>query len=299
MMAEDATWLNNALAAWQHISRKRLLLQPAPLPLILTFDAQCAFTARRVDGKLSWAAVRHSGTIKLPDGKEIPADIASFAAPFDANSGAKGFFVMALPSIWAAKNIQSGLGVSGLTTGVLLHEIMHSWQFDYINPTIAELKARYRLDDSISDNSLQESFEKVPAYVADYEAERDLLFAAAAAQSKDEARAFAAQALRQMRARHLQWFEGSNAKWKSLDDLFLTLEGAGQWAFYAWASDRQGLHLDRATALREVRRGGRYWSQDEGLALFLTIDRLVPGWQKMVFSKKSITAESLLTLAST
>ena len=175
---------------------------------------------------------------------------------------------------------------------------MHSRQFDYINPTMAQLTARYRLHDSISDNSLQESFEKDPAYVADYEAERNLLFAAAAAQTKDAARDLAAQALRQMRARHLRWFIGSNAKWKPLDDLFLTLEGAGQWAFYAWATDRQGLHLDSAIAIREVRRGGRYWSQDEGLALFLTIDRLVPGWQKMVFSKKSITAESLLTLAA-
>ncbi len=42
---------------------------------------------------------------------------------------------------------------------------------------------------------------------------------------------------------------------------------------------------------------GRYWSQEEGLAIFLTIDRLVPHWQKRLFTRSPATAHDLLELA--
>jgi hypothetical protein len=51
-------------------------------------------------------------------------------------------------------------------------------------------------------------------------------------------------------------------------------------------------------ALPGMRRGGRHWSQDEGLAIFLLIDRLVPGWQARVFDPAGLArARTLLALA--
>ena len=57
------------------------------------------------------------------------------------------------------------------------------------------------------------------------------------------------------------------------------LEGVGQWAAYRLTKARTGSETE---TLRLVRDNRRYWSQDEGLALFLLIDALVPGWQARV-----------------
>jgi hypothetical protein len=101
--------------------------------------------------------------------------------------------------------------------------------------------------------------------------------------------------LRQRRAR---WFTGEVAKWAPLDDLFLDMEGLGQWAAYAWYVDPRGLDLGAARAQTEVRRDGKHWTQDEGLALFLTIDRLVPDWQSLAFGRTPALAEELLQAAA-
>jgi hypothetical protein len=46
-----------------------------------------------------------------------------------------------------------------------------------------------------------------------------------------------------------------------------------------------------------VRRGGRQWSQDQGLALLLVVDRLLPGWQQRAFRDPDWRAERLLAAA--
>ena len=69
-------------------------------------------------------------------------------------------------------------------------------------------------------------------------------------------------------------------------------------ACLSWYVSPAGPHLSKALALREVRRGGKYWTQDEGLALFLTIDRLLPGWQRQAFARRPQLAEALLAQAA-
>ena len=297
MAAADRAWIDNALANWRIVAREKLLLKASVLPTIVTFDAACSYVAPGTGaGPRRWQAARHQGSIRLPDGKEIPAGVISFAAPGEGK--ASGFFVMSLPSVWRAAGVTSGMGLERLMDGVLLHELMHAWQFYFANPRLAELTSRYKLPDDINDDSLQAAFKDNPAYVKDYERERDLLFAAAAAPDRAEARRLAREALAAMRARRARWFTGTDEKWAPLDEIFLTMEGLGQWAIWSWVTDRRGGALGREAALKEVRRGGRWWTQDEGLALFLTIDRLVPGWQKSAFAPKPETAEALLARAA-
>ena len=297
MAPADRAWIDGALANWRIVAREKLLLKPSPLPTIVTFDAACSYVAPGGSaGPPRWQAAPHQGSIRLPDGKEIPAGVISFAGPGEGK--APGFFVMSLPSVWRAGGVQSAMGLERLMDGVLLHELMHTWQFYFANPRLAELTRRYKLPDDISDDSLQAAFKDNPAYVKDYERERDLLFAAAAAPTRPEARRLAGEALAAMRARRARWFTGTAEQWAPLDEIFLTMEGLGQWAIYSWVTDRRGGGLAREAALEEVRRGGRWWSQDQGLALFLTIDRLVPGWQKRAFAPKPETAEALLARAA-
>ena len=83
-----------------------------------------------------------------------------------------------------------------------------------------------------------------------------------------------------------------------MDDLFLTMEGIGQWTAYAWLTDPNGPNLKSQFALSEVRRKHNHWTQEEGLALILVIDRLAPGWQKLASAPKLQLAESLLERAA-
>ena len=85
----------------------------------------------------------------------------------------------------------------------------------------------YGLPDTISDDSLQEAFKANINDIADYEAERDLLCAAATAPTDDKAQIFAGKALKKMRQRRIR-FTGAGAQWLPLDDLFLIMEELGQ-----------------------------------------------------------------------
>jgi hypothetical protein len=298
MSAEDKSWIERALGVWHVVERRELLLTPSPLPAIVAIDATCEFVANpRGDDRLVWEGTRHSETITFPDGNTAPFGVVSFAAP-DHGATTSGFFAMSLPSVWRAKGIQSGLGLERLMDGVLLHEMTHTRQFYFVNPRMEQLTAQYKLSDDIGDDSLQDAYQTNQAYVADYEAERDLLYAAAAARTDIEARALARQALAKMCSRRSKWFVGAAEKWKPLDEIFLTMEGLGQWAAYAWFTDKDGPNLDPVRVLPEIRRKRNRWTQDEGLALILVVDRLVHGWQKLAFAQEPELAESLLERAT-
>ncbi|MGE0527795.1 MAG: hypothetical protein AB7P49_12075, partial [Bdellovibrionales bacterium] len=112
-----------------------------------------------------------------------------------------------------------------------------------------------------------------------------------------EAYKLAREGLSRVRARHKRWFSGKNKKYVQLDEVFLTLEGLGNWTAYAWLVHPKGGRMTKETALKGFRRDGKQWSQDEGLALFLVIDRLMPGWQSLAFADKPKEVFSLLEQA--
>jgi hypothetical protein len=287
----DRAWAESALRNWRLVERDALKLPPAPFPKIVAIDEHCtAIGKETATGTFAWQGTAHAGEATLPDGKSVAVGPISFAAP-DPSARRATFFAMSTPSVWRAKGVQSALGLEKLMDGVLLHEMSHTRQFEAV---AAHLE---HVPDDIGDDSLQEAFAKNPDYVRDYEAERDLLYAAAHAASDAEARSLAAQALEHMRKRRDRWFAGDNAKWREIDDTFLAMEGLGQWVIHWWFTSPQGLALDAVTAEREVRRNRKWWTQDEGLALFLVIDRLLPGWQSRAFRPDGALAEELLAAA--
>jgi hypothetical protein len=122
--------------------------------------------------------------------------------------------------------------------------------------------------------------------------ERDELYRAALEVDRSRQRKHLARALELVRARHARYFKGPNAAYAELETLFLTMEGVGQWAAYRLMNVRAGgRHVE---ALRIVRDNRRYWSQDEGLALFLLIDQLVPNWQSRIFTATPASPFALL-----
>jgi hypothetical protein len=291
--AEQA-WIDRALSAWRLARTDGLRVDDEPKPpSIVFFNERCAFEGA---GGPPWRGVAHGGSVTLPDGKAIPPRVASFAAPFADHT--RVFFAMALPSIWQAGGVQSELGLESMMSAVLIHEMTHTRQFGAYTPRLDALDERYGLGDTLTDDIVQNTFREHAEFVAAYETERDLIYRAAAAPDDAEARGLAGEALTRMRARGARFFTGENAKLSELEDIFLTMEGIAQWAGYSWLVHPHGLGIAPEVALPGMRRGGRQWSQDEGLAIFLLVDRLVPDWQARAFAAEPATAMQLLALAA-
>lgn len=290
MESDDRAWLEAALANWRRAAMDNLDLPDAPLPTVHAIDAECTYTLPAGN----FAAMQgepHGGQVTLPSGEQTPLGPNSYA--FDRDK-----FVMSLPSVWRAAGVTSELGLEKLMDGVLLHEIMHTRQSELASDLLAAPAARAGIsDDELSDDIVQERFADDPEYVAAWGEERDLLYAAAAATGDDEARRLAQAAFERIRARRERWFTGDRAAFAELDDMFLTMEGMGQWLIYRYFVSVEGGSVAPEQALAAVRRGRRWWSQDEGLALILVVDRLLPGWQQRAFRDPDWRAERLLAAA--
>ncbi|HEX6605263.1 MAG TPA: hypothetical protein VF027_10355 [Sphingomicrobium sp.] len=288
----ERAWAENALQASDYVMEQRLHLPRAPHPTIILFNEHCRFEST-APGKPLWKGEAHSGKIRLLKGS-IPAGVVAME-DYDQKTGEE-FFAMALPSIWQAAGLMKP-GDQGLTA-VFLHEFSHSRQSLALRPVFDAAAAQYAVPDYFNDDSLQKRFEKDPAYVAVYEKEAGLLYRAAAEPDETKARALARQALELMEARQKRWFTGADAMWKPWDDIYLTMEGFGQWNAYAWLSDPKGGGMTMEAAREKMRGKRRWWSQEEGLGLFLVIDRFVPDWQARAFASRPALGIDLLRLAA-
>lgn len=283
MADADREWLAEALARWQAVETAWLGLAPRPLPTVIAIDARCRFDLPR--GAYSRRIARsHDGkTFELGE-KTLPVAPLAFA-------DGSGRFVMALPSVWRDAGYKSDAGIERVLVGILLHEIMHTRQSALANAALEGM------DENASDDLVQDAFQSDPAYVAAYQAERDLLFAAAEASDTASARRMAAEALAMMQARRARWFTGKHTSFATLEDVFLTMEGAGQWLIFRHLHDPRGAAFARSAAIVETRNGGKYWTQDQGLALFLLLDRLLPDWRTRAFREPDWRANRLLEAA--
>jgi hypothetical protein len=276
MSGDEKAWVEGALQASDYIMQQRLHLPREVHPTIIVFNNRCRFELGGA-GQTHWTGTPHSGKIDL-FGQSIDAGVTSFSS--DDDKTGRRFFVMALPSVWEAAKVMAP-GDKGLTA-VFLHEFSHTRQMATLAPVFAAAAAKYHAPD-LNDDSLQEHFKADPAYVAVYEKESDLLYRAAAEPDDAKAQVLARQALELIDARQKRWFTGADAMWKPYDDIFLTMEGFGQWNAYAWLSDPRGGAMTTDAAREKMRGKGKWWTQEEGLGLFLVIDRFVPNWASQAF----------------
>lgn len=283
----DAAWLAQAMDKWRKAEVAYLALVAKPMPTMHVYDAKCAYQLPAGSFETATAAPHGSDGVKI-NGRTLPLGPIAFA-------DGSGSFVMALPSVWRAKGVNGTFGLERLMDAVLLHEIMHTRQSELASAAFEPIERRKPAGVEISDDLIQDRFGKNADYVAAYERERDLLFAAAAANSDAEARKKAIEALGLIERRRARWFVGQDAYLSQVEDVFLTMEGMGQWMGYRMFLD---LGVRPEAALKEVRRGGGYWSQDEGLAIMLIADRLSPQWKRQAFDPKSWGATTLLRAAT-
>jgi len=286
----DGVWLAGALAQWRTTQQSQLRFADVRMPAVYAIDAGCTWRVTGGDVAGAEGSPHPAGRAALPSVGEVPLGPIAFAFAADG-------FAMSLPSVWRAAGVTSALGLERLMTGVLLHEIMHTRQSAMVEQVAEPAAKAHGIGEELSDDLLQERFAGRPGYARAYAAERDALFAAAAAPDDAAARGLAAHALHLMRARRARFLAGPNAHFAVFDDVFLTMEGAGQWLIYGYFRSPEGGSASPSEALAATRRGKTQWSQDEGLALMLVLDRLLPDWRARAFRSPDWLAENLLAAA--
>jgi hypothetical protein len=306
---QTTRWIGRAVAGWETVSRDALKLPPSPAPWMVFYDAACAwhigFDRSRLEQQsvlapvtFSWngaplelRAVAHGGQVRLPDGSEWPARENTARASFYRGTEAT-FFVVATPEAWRR---DAGLAADPLVDefflGVAMHELTHTRHLPVVAARVKDVAARHGLSTvTLDDDVIQDTFGGDTRVRSEFEAERDLFFAAAAESAPDTRRALIRKGLERARARRARYFAGDKSHYRELEDIFLSLEGAGQWASYALARHSRSA-VDAVAFVRDTKR---YWSQEEGLALFLLLDVEVPGWQRTVFGPDDIGPLAML-----
>jgi hypothetical protein len=284
----DRAWIDDLLVMWRGVAREELRVEPEPLPLMLFFDQQCAWTR---DGS-SLTGSLHGGTLTMPDGEKAPVRLMSFVGSFGSNE--RPYLVMAMPAVWAAER-KDAANLPLLMRAVFAHEMAHTVQTRGIGQWFAEIEKQTRMPDDLDDDIIQTRFEKNAEFARMFGEERDQLYLAANEPDASGQRAAAARAVTMMRARRARFFTGAEAPMAMFEDLFLSMEGLGNWVAYRVAR-RAGLSSMEAQEF--IRRGRSRWSQDEGLAAFLVIDRLVADWRPVVLSGRPKSVLDLLDAAA-
>lgn len=299
---QDNDWTRSALEVWGRVNAAKFKLAPVTIPTLVLFDETCTHTLRLAEDSTATdkftaaghtfdvSSILHGGQVVIPNSEAFSVGLTSFASP---DSGGKMFFVMALPSIWRAKAAAPNADL--LATVVFVHEFTHT-QSPSLGAQVDALVAR-GLPADADDDVVQSRFGNRPGFSAAYEKERDLLFRAAAAPTLESARSEATSALGSIERRRRTFFTGADAIYADAEEVFLTMEGVAQWAAYAWLIDSAGGSMSPSEALRFVRRGGKRWSQDEGLALLLVLDRLSPEWPAKLLAKAPTNVIQLLGAA--
>jgi hypothetical protein len=287
---EDRAWLTGAPGVWRLVENDVFGLKPLKQEAsYYLFDGSCTYVS--ADGN-AWTASPHNGQIKTPDGDVAEPGVMSSVTPTDKGP----FMLMSLPSVWRAANVPDRGGMAPFLYSVFSHEMTHVRQFGPIYDRITKVASGAGFpEEQMGDDIVQKRFGDNAEFKASVERERDILLAGFAG-DEAAARKAAGEALDLIGARQAKWYNGENAPLAELEDLFLTLEGMGQFAGYSYLVHPKGAARPPEAALAQMHT--RWWSQEEGMAIMLVVSRLVPDWQARAFAQKPATALELLALAA-
>lgn len=239
----------------------------------------------------TFTSTAYANMVTLPDGSELPPGPISFTQ----SDGADAFFVMSLPSVWRHNDVDPGpFGLEKLMTAVLLHEATHVVQSRTYGREIDALSKRFNLPDDFNDDSIQERFEDNAEFADSVARETALFFEAAASPEREQARTLASRARDLMRQRRNRWFVGDEHYLSEAEDLWLSLEGSGQWAGYRYLVAPDGGAVPMTDAMSGFGQRGKWWSQKLGLAMALTLDTLGYDWKTHAYGESTKTLSAMI-----
>jgi hypothetical protein len=298
--------LSKWFSAWELVSKDIYHLDSlAPVEFVF-FDSQFVYSNSNITvphgdlingpallgHQIVWKRAVHHDTITMPDKSRVPIGLMSFAAELPGEKG-KSFFVMPLPSFWQKAGVSSKeLGDENLYTGVFLHEFSHSQQMQNFGKGITNLEKTHDFGIEFSDDIVQHLFGKDSSYIPMFNNELNIFYSAATEKDSSLMRA----GLDTLQLRHKKFFTSKYESLKEIDEFFLTMEGLGQYTMYAWLTHKNGANIPAQTAITGVRRGKKWWSQEEGFALFLILEQLSPpgSWAKQMFGSQTESVVNLI-----
>ena len=225
----------------------------------------------------------HGGTVLLPSGTRIPADIIAVAMPRPDRGDA--FLVLAMPDLWL-RHPEASRDPHILTRirSVALHEILHTRQLPHLRRKVNTLGSRFDLPAAFDDDVIEERFKGSAAYTKMFEAERDLLYEAVVESDLNRKKALIAEAFSIVRSRQRRFLGGENEPYAALEGVFLNMEGLAEWIRFMHHRADSAWPNEEADIIRFLRGRDNSWSQDEGLALILLLDDLATDWKPTMLS---------------
>ncbi|HET7275725.1 MAG TPA: hypothetical protein VFI91_11225 [Longimicrobiaceae bacterium] len=310
----ETRWIQTSLDSWEMVNVELLDLSPSSLPWIVLFSESCAWhlsseyskipDSRAGNLALTFAGndvqVRvqpHQGTVWLPSGSAVPAQEMASASLYESKSRrTEPFLVLALPEVWLGnrKELDDSEFRPELL-GIFSHEMVHTLQLVEVAKRVEALEKRFTLPESISDDIIEERFKEVPGFRQAHEAETNLLYRATSESEPTSKLALVAEALKIALNRQAKYFTGADAVYRELEGLFLNMEGVAVWAAFELSRSDPGSDIGATDPA--ATRARNTWSQDEGLALFLLIDDLVPEWKQRVLGPELASPFKLLSEA--
>jgi hypothetical protein len=302
----DATahaWMQTALDRWENACRQHLRLPIEPLPWVIFYDENAAWhisaepaflpahetttvTLNFAGQPRALVRVPHNNGLWVPGRAEVlPLKVDLHTSLYDNQQ--KPYCIIPLPSLFrklAAADQASIL--DELFLGIAMHELTHTRQLLFVMAQINRLRNKkgYTLPEHLNDNLLEDTFSKNKDYVRRFKQEMDLLGDAYFANTPAARERLLTRALTLIQQRRTRYFVGKRKAYAPLEEIFLTLEGAGMWAHFRMARDHAPMGEDVPTTLMKLAQRTNAWSQVESLVLFLLIDQLVPNWQARYFA---------------
>ncbi len=293
-------WIQNVMIRWEHVCRGHLNLPPEPLPWIVFYDDQHAWHIhpepdllpphRQLTASVSFAGRRYplveldtSRGLWLPDGEVVPVRAEGATKPYAECK--KVYVQMAVPALWWHEHPRDAMPEDHIYSEAL-HELTHTRQLVAALSQIREARDRYRLPDALDDDIIERTVTGNEEYRRMYEREKAQLERAVEAPDLKSCRHEARIFLEMANKRQEQFFRGEYEGWAALDDVFLALEGTAVWVQGQMALDQAPRRQSWRQTLVSLAPFYRFWSQEEGMGLFLLIDRLTPGWKAQYFGSE-------------
>lgn len=288
LTTHEKLWIRESLEAWGRVSASVLRLTPVPRPPIILFDRRCEY--RVAPESLGVTGRPHGGVVALPNGQDLSPTAIGFASLSTGDTAP--FLVVALRSVWESDSTLVDEDWDEFLTRSFIHEMTHTRQLPVI---VAKLRAAGGLVgmNDLDDDIVQETFDTSAVFRAAVAREIALLYDAALARTLSERQRLARAALRAIQARRERFYGGESAPWAFVEELLLDLEGAAEFAELSYLR-LSVTYVPPIRLLDRVRGDRAFWSQDEGLALYLLLDALRPDWAGQTFTADPRTAVELI-----
>jgi len=288
-------WMQSVLDAWQTTALRDLRVPLQSPPWIIFYDDSTAWhlnpdtaglpkhtsskaTLRYAKRRYTLVRVVNDGKLWVPDREPLP--LVPRSVTMVNSKGQKPFTILPLPRLFRrAAPPDEAAELNKAFLGAAVHELTHTRQLVGYGKRLDDLRARFRLPETVDDNIIQERYGEDTVYAAILAEERAALNEAVFAKNAVEAKSQLGIALESADLRKKTFFDGDNAGLSELEDFFLVLEGAGMWAQYQQARRVAPPSEPWQRTLSLLMNRTQSWSQGEGLALFVLLDRYRPNWQ--------------------